>query len=294
VITHTGARLTWRSPWLRRMVFVAWLPALYMGVAFFIFEQSLVRPDLQRAAVGFFKDFAGDAGRQMYETALSGDQAEARHEVWGWLLLVFFRHPQAVLMALVVGLIAPPLISQDTRTRAFLLYFSRPLTRAEYIFGKMVIVWVYVAMITTLPALALYLVGVLVSPDLRVVSHTWDLPLRILAASVVLMIPTTALALALSSMTTRSYYAGFAWFAVWMSGPISYWALVLALGETLDERWSLLSLHDTLGKVQTWVFDVEIGAVHANVLIPSLTLLGVVTFVSLGIVYRRVSSCMRV
>ena len=93
------------------MAFVAWFPALYMSVAFFLFEQSLVRPELQREALGFFRDFAGGAGRDMYEAALSGDPAVARHEVWGWLLLIFFRHPQAVLMAMVVGLIAPPLIS---------------------------------------------------------------------------------------------------------------------------------------------------------------------------------------
>ena len=126
---------------------------------------------------------------------------QARHHVWAWLLQTLFRYPQGVLMVLVVGLVAPPLIAQDVRSRAFLLYFSRPLTRGEYILGKAAVVWCYLLLITTLPALTLYVMAVLFSPDLSVVEHTWDLPLRILAASAVLMIPTTAVALFFSSLT---------------------------------------------------------------------------------------------
>lgn len=55
-------------------------------------------------------------------------------------------------MVMVIGLIAPPMISQDVRSRAFLLYFSRPLTRGEYLLGKLASVWVYLSLISTLPA----------------------------------------------------------------------------------------------------------------------------------------------
>jgi len=297
VITQTGVHLAWRAPWLRRMVFVAWLPALYMGVAFFMFEQSLVNPQMQMMAAGFFRDFAGGTGAELLNAALTGDQAKARHETWGWLLLIFFRHPQGILMALIVGLIAPPLISQDMRTRALLLYFSRPLTRGEYILGKMAVVWTFVGLITTLPALALYFTGVMLSPDLSVLGHTWDFPLRILVASAVLMIPTTAIALAFSALTTRSYYAGFGWFAVWAFGLITYFSLYVSLQEAgrWDERyeqWSLISLHHTLGKVQTWIFDV--GEFSAGEVVPSIVLLAVVSVVSIGIIYQRVSACVKV
>ncbi len=74
--------------------------------------------------------------------AFNADPSTARHEVWSLLLMTFFRYPQAVLMVLLVGMIAPPLISQDFRSRAFLLYFSRPITPVEYVFGKAMVVWV--------------------------------------------------------------------------------------------------------------------------------------------------------
>jgi hypothetical protein len=82
-------------------------------------------------------------------------------------------------------------------------------------------------MISGLPAFALYLLAVLLSPELSLIGQTWDLPLRILAATVVLLIPTTAVALCFSSMTSESRYAGFAWFSIWILGWASYAILSL-------------------------------------------------------------------
>ena len=81
--------------------------------------------------------------------------------IWSLLLMAFFRYPQGLLMVLLVGMIAPSLISLDLRSRAFLLYFSRPITPLEYVFGKALVIWTYLAAVTTLPALVLYVLGVL-------------------------------------------------------------------------------------------------------------------------------------
>ena len=291
VITQTGVRLAWRSRLLRRFVLLAWLPALYLGAAFFVWEQSTTHPELRQQALYFFSEFAGGQGAAIVGTAITLDQADARHQVWGWLLLVFFRHPQGVLMALVVGLIAPPLISQDVRSRAFLLYFSRPITRLEYVAGKFLVVCAYVSIITTMPALALYVFGVLLSPDLQVLRYTWDFPLRILLGSLVLMVPTTSLALAFSSLTTRSYYAGFAWFSTWAFGFITYSFLSTVLEEHFNPQWSLISLHHALGIVQGWIFG--LGTTFDDAF-PSLLMLSGISIVSLAVVFQRISACTRI
>jgi hypothetical protein len=212
----------------------------------------------------------------------------ARHHVWSLLLLTFFRVPQAVLMVLLVGMIAPPLISQDFRSRAFLLYFSRPITPLEYACGKAIVIWGYLAAVTTLPALVMYVVGVLLSPSISVVFDTWDIPLRVLAASGVLLIPTTSLALFFSSLTTESRYAGFAWFAVWGLG----WAAYANL-EALDlgRQWSMISLYHVLGHVQTWVFGLSTDLDEVT---SSATLLLVVTVLPLIVLLARVAAPMRV
>ena len=297
VIANTGVRRAWQSRWLRRMLFFAWLPTLWFGLGFFIWEQSLLNDNWQGAVRQFLRGVPETSQlRAVVQDFDAADPAAARHGVWAWLLQSFFRNPQGVSMVLVVGLIAPSLISQDIRSRAFLLYFSRPLARSEYILGKFMTVWFYLMMITALPALSLYVLGILLSPQLDVVQATWDLPFRILAASAVLMIPTASLALCLSSLTQESRYAGFAWFTIWILGWFTYAAKMItaqvASGESTPVEagwWLHFSLYHTLGQVQNWIFgfadfqDVEIAA---GILI-------VVTAVSLIILFNRVSAPMR-
>jgi ABC-type transport system involved in multi-copper enzyme maturation permease subunit len=226
VITSVGVRRAWQSRWLRRMLMFAWMPAIGFGIGFFLWEQAALHADWR-----FFlmRAMPPTPELQWIRDAVESNNLDAsRHAVWAWLLQSLFRYPQAVLMVMVVGVISPPLISQDIRSRAFLLYFSRPLTRAEYLFGKLASIWAYLSVISTLPALALYLLGILLSPNLGVVAATWDLPLRIVGASVVLMLPTSMLALCFSSLTQESRYAGFAWFAVWILGWFTYIAATSA------------------------------------------------------------------
>jgi ABC-type transport system involved in multi-copper enzyme maturation permease subunit len=138
------------------------------------------------------------------------------------------RVPQALLLAGVIGLVAPALVSRDLRAKAWLVYFTRPVGRFEYILGKAAILGVLVAAITVLPALALWLMGVLVSPSVWVAVDTWDLPLKAVAASVVLAVPTVLLALAYSSATAESRIASFAWFATWAACWIAHSTLTTA------------------------------------------------------------------
>ena len=79
-----------------------------------------------------------------------------------------------------------------------------------------------------LPALALWALGVLVSPSVWVAVATWDLPLKIILASLTLAVPTVLMALAYSSLTAESRIASFAWFATWAACWIAHTALTTA------------------------------------------------------------------
>lgn len=236
--------------------------------------------------------FVSDGEHVQAELSSSENPQDARHAVWAWFLMLFFRYPQGLLMLLVVGMIAPPLIARDVRSKGFLLYFSRPLTPLEYLFAKAMIVWFFLALMTTLPALLLYLIGVLLSPSLAVALDTWDLPLRIVGASIVLMVPTTALALLFSSVTAESRFAGFAWFTVWALGWIAYFAVrIVRIDEDLDPRWTAVSLYHTLGSVQRWIFGVEPAL--RNVWYSVAILVGLTVF-SVAVLLRRVSAPIRI
>lgn len=318
VITEVGVRRAWQSRWLKRMMIFAWLPAIWFGVGFFVWEQAVLRPEWRQVLSPFVSGMPVAPEFEDMRTAIAtGDMANSRHTVWAWLLQSFFRYPQAVLMVMVVGVISPPLISQDIRSRAFLLYFSRPLTRWEYLFGKVASLWAYLAVISTLPALSLYVLGVLLSPNFSVVASTWDLPLRIIAASIVLMLPTSVMALCFSSMTQESRYAAFAWFAVWILGWFTYVAassadtfnatqqayqaqqrqprrfgrpMPMPAPEVKESPWTHLSLYHTLGRVQRWVFGFS---KFEDVLI-STAILVALTLASVAVTYHRISAPMRV
>ncbi len=303
VISAVGVRRAWQNMWLRRMLFFAWLPTVWFGMGLFFWEQATEYPEWRVTLTPFLNGMPPTPEfDEIRQAVRSGNLEASRHTVWTWLLQTFFRYPQSVVMVMVVGMIAPPLISQDIRSRAFLLYFSRPLTRSEYLLGKVGGLWAYLSIISMVPALALYVVGLFLSPSLGVIDATWDIPLRILAASVVLMLPTSVLALCFSSLTQESRLAGFAWFAVWILGWFTFGAATTAealnaqrayrqTGVVVMEEsaWTHVSLYHTLGRVQGWVFGF---ADFSDVLI-SMLILVAITSISLVILFHRISAPMR-
>jgi len=306
VIASTGVRRTSKSKWLRRMLFFSILPTLFFAVPFFLSEQALRDPATARSVGNFLSEVTNNpAIAEIPWQALGNappEQIESvRHDIWSNLLLTLLRYPQALMMVLVVGIAAPPLISHDVRSRALLIYFSRPISRLEYLLGKLGTVSFFLAMITTVPALMLYFVGVLLSPSLGVVAQTWDLPLRILVASAVLILPTTSAALMFSSLTRESRYAGFAWFAVWILGWVMH-SVVMAFQldaatsdaealAALESGWTtLLSPYHILGAVQASVFDL---ASDKQPVMAATTALVITTIVSLAVLSRQVSSPLR-
>ncbi len=308
VITTTGVRRAWTSRWLRRMMMFAWMPALALGIAFFIFENFV--GGATSSEMGANALVASPLG-PLLQGVDADDMSELRHNAWARLLLLYLQYPQGSLMVMMVGIIAPPLISQDVRSRAFLLYFSRPINRWEYILGKAATIWAYLTSISLAPALLVYVVGVLMSSSLGVVTSTWDLPFRIVVASAFLMIPTAALALCFSSMTQESRVAGFAWFAVWILGFFAFQAIATAeLAHTqvqyaaqygsdpysfqVEElapisNWTYFSLYHTLGIAQSWVFGFETFARA----LPAIIVLMAISAISMAVLYRRVSAPMR-
>ena len=241
------------------------------------------------------------------EKLSTGETSAFRHTIWSWLLMTFFRYPQGTLILFLLGYIAPGLISRDLRSRAYLLYFSRPIGRLEYIAGKMSTVICYIVMCSTIPALGLFVFSVMLSPDATAFLNTWDIIFRILAASLVLAIPLSSLVLMFSSLTHESRFATFAWFAVWALGEGAYWIIVsikanqmayAAGGEVspadvmnsdMVNNWSFLSLHTTLGRVQSWVFGFE----TIDQVWPALLVLVFITVFSLVVLFRRVSAPIR-
>lgn len=349
VIASSGIRVVGRNTWVRRVLLAAWLPTIGLAAIIFGYERLLenrgaawTSSEFGRSAYGELASELQD-GDVVVEALTKEDLQEGRHLMWSWLLSTFLRVPQAVMAMLVIGMIAPPLIARDVRTRAFLMYFSKPIGRLEYVFGKMMIVSIYLIFITTVPALGCYLFGVALSSDLSVLADTWDLPFRILLASLIFIVPSVSVALMFSSLTSESRFAAFAWFAFWglgfiawhvtygvMSGEArrnahaqwtsqqsyhgpqrwtseglgsglvdlnqpSHQQLVAEIAQAQDEiarhPMSLVSLYDTLVRLQRWVFGLE---TRWSAIWPSMLVTVSVTLFAWFILLRNVSAPTRV
>ena len=225
IIASTGIHLVWQGTWLKRVLLFMVVPAAVAAFIVGTFEQTIERPEARTALKGAFRSPAVKQAANARDIDLDTvlDQPETlRHFSWSYVLFGLLRYPQSIGMIVLIGLVAPRLISYDLRSRGYLLYLSRPLTPFEYVLGKAGIVYFLLFMMSAVPALLVYVVGLFLSTDPWAISHTWDLPLRILAAALVLILPTTAVALALSSLTQESRFAGFAWFALWVLGSIAF------------------------------------------------------------------------
>ncbi|MCU0711922.1 MAG: ABC transporter permease [Pirellula sp.] len=274
VVASTGVSLVWRGMWIKRLLMLMVMPSLVAAIFVAIFEQFASSSTTQNEVVRMI--LSGPSSSQMAREAglsldeIREDPSKARHFAWTYILFVLFRYPQSVGMILLVGLVAPRLISFDLRSRGYLLYLSRPLTPGEYVIGKAGVLCVLLFSIVTLPSLAIYLAGLCLSTDPGAIWVTWDIPFRIIAASVVLILPTTAIALALSSLTQESRYAGFSWFAVWILGQVTYSAMWAATemirtqaqgyraGEFISTKYSpviMFSPYESLGYIQKQVFS---------------------------------------
>ncbi|MEE2686517.1 MAG: ABC transporter permease subunit [Planctomycetota bacterium] len=326
-ISRYGARLAWKSQWLKRIIYLAFMPFFGLLASVFIYEQVSNWPQLYPALFAIVETLE-ESQKDPIEQSQQGPGPgqvlmeediptarfdpssipnseeyvqnyvnEHRSTVWRIGFYTFFRRSQGILMVLLVGMIAPGLISRDMQSRAFLLYFSRPITPFQYLLGKATTVWIFLLAVTTLPALVVYLVGILFSPGLGVILNTWDIPLRILLATAVLTIPTTMLALCLSSLVNESRYARFAWFAIWIVGFLSasilFTADLQATGnyDIWTSRWAFLSPYHVLGIVERWAFGLMERPADV---IPSLAILGVVTVVCFGTLMRRITAPIRV
>lgn len=228
VLAATGIRVVGRNTWLRRVLLAAWLPTFALAAIIFGYERMLENREFALSTSEIRETMLGELGGELQdgdvviEALTKKELQDGRHLMWSWLLCTYLRLPQAVMAMLVIGMIAPPLISRDVRTRAFLMYFSKPVGRLEYIVGKMLIVGAYLMFITTVPALGCYLFSVALSSDLYVLLETWDLPFRILFASIIFIVPSVSVALMFSSLTSESRFAAFAWFAFWGLGFIAW------------------------------------------------------------------------
>jgi ABC-2 type transport system permease protein len=109
---------------------------------------------------------------------------------------------------------AAGLIANDLQSGGILVYLSRPLTRRDYVIGKLCVPLALNLSITLVPGLLLYGVGLALAPDhLLKASLAWIAP-AIVVYSLVMSLSFSLLALAVSALSRSARVAGLGFFAL--------------------------------------------------------------------------------
>lgn len=131
------------------------------------------------------------------------------------------------------------LIANDLRANALEIYFSRPITRIDYLLGKLMVLMSILLMLTLVPALILWLLDVVLASEAGFLTRQLALLPRMVGASLVLTLPPALLMLALSALARSARGAMILFAAVSLVTPV--------IGEKLasnldDGRFELIDL----------------------------------------------------
>jgi ABC-2 type transport system permease protein len=179
---------------------------------------------------------------------------------------------------------ASGLVANDLRTGAILAYLSRPLTRRDYVLGKLLVPLLLNLAVTLVPALLLYATGLALAPELYVKWElAWIAPAVVVHALAISLV-VSLLALAVSSLSRSARVAGLALF-----GLIAGLEMVrVILQQGFRQRYAvLLSIQADLRALGVGLFSVSDREIDVGWGWPVLVL-GLVSLICLAILRARV------
>src|SRR5262249_47436957 len=125
-----------------------------------------------------------------------------------------FLEQQRTFVFFVTVYVGAGLIANDRRANALQIYLSKPLTRAEYIFGKLAILVTFLAMVTWLPAIVLLIVQISFAGNFTFFKNNAFLFPAITVFAFLEVTLASATMLALSSLSKSSRYVAILYAAV--------------------------------------------------------------------------------
>ncbi len=192
------------------------------------------------------------------------------------------------LLIFAAGL-APEMLSDDRRENVLALYFSRAITRADYLLAKVAAMIILMATIAFGPQLLLFVAKVLLDDDPLgyLGGHIDDLG-KIIAWGAIVCVYYTAIGLAIAAFVNRKGVAS----AVFIGGVFLVTAITNALYEamsgTLRDYIIMVSPIELIQAITGWLLGDDVGSEIGNLDGPAY-LAGIAAAVAVAalIMYRR-------
>jgi ABC-2 type transport system permease protein len=195
----------------------------------------------------------------------------------------YFLDQQAVFVFFVTVYVGAGLIANDRRANALQIYLSKPLTRAEYIFGKMAVLVTLLLLVTWVPAVLLLFVQVAFDGSFEFLgSHLFLLPAITLFSFVQAGVVSTSM-LALSSLSNNSRFVGIIYAALIFFSDALYGVLRVVTGES---RLSWVSFGNNLSQLGDLLFRLPLR--YSTPWVVSILMIVALVAVSVWVLDRRV------
>jgi len=164
-----------------------------------------------------------------------------------------FLEQQEVFLFFITVYAGAGLIATDRRANALQIYLSKPLSRVEYIFGKLTILATFLLFVTWVPAVFLLVIQIVISGSFRFFLDNLFLFPAITIFSFVQVAAVASAMLALSSLSNSSRYVGVLYTGLIFFSQALY-GIVYAL--TRDPRLGWISMPANLNRIGDAVFNV--------------------------------------
>jgi ABC-2 type transport system permease protein len=220
VIARAGIRAMFARRAFLGLLLFAWLPFFVRAVQFY-FAANIPQAQILAPTAETFRQFL--------------DQQE---------IFVFF----------VTVYVGAGLIANDRRANALQIYLSKPLSRAEYVFGKLAILIAFLLLVTWVPAIVLLIVQIAFAGNFTFFRNNAFLFPAITVFSCVEVIMVATAMLALSSMSNSSRYVGILYAGLIFFSSAVYGVLNLV---TRSTSLSWISFSANLSQVGNLVFRLK-------------------------------------
>lgn len=162
-----------------------------------------------------------------------------------------FLTQQAIFVFFIAVYAGSGLIATDRRANALQIYLSKPLSRVEYVFGKLAVLLAFLLLVTWVPAIVLLVVQVMFSGDFSFFLDNVFLFPAITLSAFIQTITAAATMLALSSLSKSSRYVGVLYAGVIFFTQAMYGVLYEV---TRDTSWAWISFSANMSQINAFVF----------------------------------------
>ncbi len=249
------------------LIIPSFLPMLGMMIAVYVMLQIATSDQLPMGASIIAKQFLDQVSTEFY--------------------FLFFKIHASTFLLLWGAFVGSDLISNDRKTNAMELYFTRPIRPVDYLLGKFGTLVFFLLFTTMLPALLLYLFAISVAPEAAEGTESYfeatkHVPGAIVFYSFVQAIVVSTFMLALSSLGRNWILVGAIWGGVYLFSQVGYRIVQELSGSGAAVA---ISLRDSLLLVGRRIFQLETEVEHWEA---AAWMLGILTVSSLLILCRRI------